>query len=88
MLRQNNDNGSGRVDYLLSDSLKLFARYSGAVENASLPVALPNRANLDDADPRNVAIGFSQVISANKVNDIRAGFSRLNFLYGLPVPSV
>ncbi|MGO9231399.1 MAG: TonB-dependent receptor domain-containing protein [Bryobacteraceae bacterium] len=87
VLRQNNDNGSGRVDYLLSDSLKLFARYSGAVENASLPVALPNRANLDDADPRNVAIGFSQVISANKVNDIRAGFSRLNFLYGLPEPS-
>ncbi len=86
VLRQNNDNESGRVDYNLSDSLKLFGRYSGATEDASLPVALPNRANLDNAVPRNAAAGFTQVISADKVNDIRLGFNRLNFLYGLPEP--
>jgi len=87
VLRQNNDNGSGRIDYILSDRLKLFGRYSGAEEDASLPVALPNRANLDDATPRNVALGFTQVISADKVNDIRLGYNRLNFLYGLPEPA-
>jgi len=86
VLRQNNDNGSARADYNLSDRLKLFGRYSGATEDAGLPVALPNRANLDNAVPRNVAFGFSQVISASKVNDIRLGFNRLNFLYGLPEP--
>ncbi len=31
-----------------------------------LTVALPNRANLDNAVPRNAAAGFTQVISADK----------------------
>jgi hypothetical protein len=84
VLRQDSNNYSARVDYNLNDSTKLFARYSSAVEDASIPVVLPQRANLDNAIPRNVAAGMTQVISANKVNDIRLGFNRLNFLYGLP----
>jgi len=84
VLRQNNGNYSGRLDYQITDNLKLFTRISGASEDASIPVALPNRANLDNAAPRNVAAGLTQVVSPNKVNDIRLGFSRLNFLYGLP----
>jgi hypothetical protein len=84
VLRQSYNNESARVDYQLNDKWKLFSRYSGAVENASIPVALPNRANLDNAAPRNVAVGLMTVVSPNKVNDIRLGFSRLNFLYGLP----
>jgi hypothetical protein len=83
-LVQTNDNYSGRVDYQIADNLKLFTRYSGATEDASIPVVLPNRANLDNAIPRNVAAGLTGVISPNKVNDVRLGFSRLNFLYGLP----
>ncbi|MGO9262786.1 MAG: TonB-dependent receptor domain-containing protein [Bryobacteraceae bacterium] len=84
VLRQNYNNESARVDYQLNERWKLFSRYSGAGENASIPVALPDRANLDNADPRNVAVGLTQVVSPNKVNDIRLGFSRLDFLYGLP----
>ncbi len=84
VLVQTNDNYSGRVDYQISDKLHLFTRYSGATEDASIPVVLPGRANLDNAVPRNVAAGLTQVISSNKVNDVRLGFSRLNFLYGLP----
>ena len=87
MLVQNNDNESGRVDYNISDGLRLFGRYSGAAEDSSNPATITNRAGQNNAVPRNAAAGFSQVISANKVNDIRAGFSRLNFLYGLPEPS-
>ncbi|MGA2116945.1 MAG: carboxypeptidase-like regulatory domain-containing protein, partial [Bryobacteraceae bacterium] len=86
VLWQNFGNYSGRGDYQISDSLKLFARYSGAGENASIPVVLPDRANLDNAAPRNVAVGLTKVFSADKVNDLRLGFSRLNFLYGLPEP--
>jgi hypothetical protein len=86
VLRQNNDNYSGRVDYTISDRLRLFGRYSGAKEDAANPATLPNRASLDNAVPRNVAVGFSQILSANKVNDIRIGYNRLNFLYGLPEP--
>ncbi len=86
VLWQNFGNYSGRGDYQISDSLKLFARYSGSGENASIPVVLPGRANLDNAAPRNVAVGLTKVFSADKVNDLRLGFSRLNFRYGLPEP--
>lgn len=84
VLIQNYGNYSGRLDYQLSDKLHLFTRVSGAAENASIPVVLPGRANLDNAAPRNVAAGLTGVISASKVNDLRLGFNRLNFLYGLP----
>jgi hypothetical protein len=87
VLRQNNDNYSGRVDFNLSERLKIFTRYSGAVEDASVPATIPGRASLDNARPRNAAFGFSQIVASNKVNDIRLGFNRLNFLYGLPEPS-
>jgi hypothetical protein len=86
VLRQNNDNYSGRVDYTISDSLRMFGRYSGAEEDASNPATITNRASLNDAIPRNAAFGFSQVLAPNKVNDLRLGFNRLNFLYGLPEP--
>jgi hypothetical protein len=84
VLQQNFDNFSGRADYSPSSSLKFFGRYSGSTENASIPASLPGRPLSDNATPRNVAGGWTQVISSNKVNDVRVGFNRLNFLYGLP----
>jgi hypothetical protein len=33
-----------------------------------------------------VALGVSDIIFSSKVNDVRLGFSRVNFLYGLPEP--
>jgi hypothetical protein len=86
VLRQTNDNYSGRVDYVMNDMLRLFGRYSTASETASNPATLPDRASNDNAIPRNVAVGFSQILSATKVNDLRLGYNRLNFLYGLPEP--
>jgi Carboxypeptidase regulatory-like domain/TonB dependent receptor len=86
VLQQNYDNVSARADYALSQNLRLFGRYSGATENASIPATLPDRAGLDNAGPRNAAFGLTEVISPTKVNDIRLGFSRLNFLFGLPEP--
>jgi hypothetical protein len=87
VLRQDNDNISARVDSNLSSKLRLFARYSGATEDAATPAALPNRASRNNAIPRNVAVGFSQVFSSTRVNDVRLGFNRLNFLGGLPEPN-
>ena len=84
VLRQDNDNYSGRVDWVVNNKLNFFSRYSGAVEDASIPVSLPGRANLDNAIPRNAAAGLTMVLGSNKVNDIRVGFNRLNFLFGLP----
>jgi hypothetical protein len=87
VLRQDNDNLTARIDYTFSERLRLFTRYSAATEDASIPASITNRAGLDNSVPRNVAVGFSQVVSPSKVNDLRLGFSRLNFLYGLPEPS-
>jgi hypothetical protein len=86
LLKQNNDNVSARVDYTLNQNLRLFTRYSSANEEAAVPATIPNRDSLDNSIPRNAAAGFSQILGSNKVNDIRLGFSRLNFLYGLPEP--
>src|SRR5579883_1108440 len=84
VLQQNYDNYSARADYAASSTLKFFTRYSGSTENASIPGGLPGRPTSDNAIPRNVAVGVTQVVSSNKVNDVRIGFNRLNFLYGLP----
>jgi hypothetical protein len=84
VLVQNNDNYSGRVDYNISDRLRLFGRYSGAGEDASNPATITDRASRNNAVPRNAAAGFSQVLAPNMVNDLRIGYNRLNFLYGLP----
>ena len=84
VLVQNNDNYSGRVDYNMSEKLRLFGRFSSAQEDASNPATITDRASLNDAVPRNAAAGFSQVLSPSMVNDLRLGYNRLNFLYGLP----
>src|ERR1039457_6243480 len=81
---QNYGNYSGRGDYQATETLKIFGRYSGSAENASIPVVLPSRANLDNAAPRNAALGVTKVVTGDKVNDLRVGFSRLDFQFGLP----
>jgi hypothetical protein len=81
---QNYGNYSGRGDYQATETLKIFGRYSGSAENASIPVVLPSRANLDNAAPRNAALGVTKVVAGDKVNDLRVGFSRLDFQFGLP----
>ena len=86
VLKQDNDNISARVDYSITQSLRFFTRYSAATEDAAIPATIPGRASLDNSVPRNAAAGLTQIFSGNKVNDIRLGFSRLNFLYGLPEP--
>jgi hypothetical protein len=87
VLQQNFDNYSSRADYIRSASVNLFTRYSGSTENASIPGALPGRPILDNAVPRNVAVGVTEILSSNKVNEARLGYNRLNFLYGLPEPA-
>lgn len=86
VLRQNNDNVSARLDFSLSSNVRAFGRYSTANEEASNPASLPGRAALNNAVPRNAALGISQVLSATRVNDLRIGYNRLNFLFGLPEP--
>jgi hypothetical protein len=84
--QQNNDNYSARFDYLVTQKVTLFGRYSISDENDIIPDVAPNRDQVSSVRPQNLAVGSSQVLSPNKVNEVRLGFNRLQFLNGLPEP--
>jgi hypothetical protein len=86
VLRQNNDNYSLRLDYILSNRATLFGRYSISNENDFVPDVVPSRDQLGAIRPQNVAIGSVQTLSASRVNEVRLGYNRLKFLSGLPEP--
>jgi hypothetical protein len=84
VLRQDNDNYSGRVDYTFRPNWTLFSRYSISDENAIIPAAVTGRDGLNNARSQNAVIGSTKVLSANLLNETRIGFSRLVYLTGLP----
>src|SRR5262249_46519942 len=86
VLRQNNDNYSIRVDYVLGNRATLFGRYSISNENDVVPDLVPSRDQVSAIRPQNAAIGIVQTFSATRVNEARLGFNRLKFLNGLPEP--
>jgi hypothetical protein len=86
VLRQNNDNYSGRVDYVLNNHVNLFGRYSISNENDFVPDVVPARDQLSAIRPQNVALGSVQTLDSTHVNEVRLGFNRLKFLTGLPEP--
>jgi hypothetical protein len=86
VLRQNNNNYSARIDYILSPKVTLFGRYSISDENDFLPDVVTARDQISAVRPQNVAIGSTQTLSSTRVNEARLGFNRLKFLNGLPEP--
>lgn len=84
ILRQDIYNGSLRVDVNLAPGSQLFARYSGADENAEVPEPVPGRDNIQDAQPHNAVLGWTRVLGARAVNELRVGFSQLGLRSGLP----
>lgn len=86
VLRQNNDNYSGRVDYVLSNRVNIFGRYSISNENDFVPDVVTARDQLSAMRPQKVAVGSVQTLDSTRVNEVRLGFNRLKFLTGLPEP--
>jgi hypothetical protein len=84
VLRQNNDNYSGRVDYALSRKWNLFSRYSIGEEDAVIPGIVTGRSILNPARTQHAVLGATGVLTANLVNEARFGFSRLRVLNGVP----
>ena len=84
LLRQTNDNYSGRVDYVVSPNLNLFARYSVADENAIIPATVSGRDNINDVRPQNLAAGATKTITPTLVNELRVAFNRFRQVNGLP----
>lgn len=86
ILKQDADNYSARVDWVLNDRVTLFGRHSIWNENNIIPDVVPNRDRVGGSRPQNTVAGSTQVFSANLVNELRLGFNRLQFNDGLPEP--
>src|SRR5436190_14892885 len=84
LLKQTNDNYSGRVDYVLAPSLNLFARYSMADEDAIIPATVTGRDNINNVRPQNFAVGGTKTLRPNMVNESRIAFNRFRQVNGLP----
>jgi len=84
ILSQDIYNSSLRLDLNAGGGHHLFGRYSFADENAIVPETVPGRDNLQDARPHNAVAGWTAVLGARAVNEVRVGISRLKFVSGLP----
>ncbi len=87
VLEQNVNNGSARMDWIATARTNIFGRYSLADENSIIPDVVPGRDRLGFARPQNIALGTTNVLRTNVVNEARVGFNRLYFQDGLPEPS-
>ena len=84
LLKQTNDNYSGRVDYLVTPSLKLFGRYSMADEDAIIPATVTGRDNVNNVRPQNFVVGATKTLRPNLVSEMRVAFNRFRQVNGLP----
>src|SRR5205823_5184346 len=73
-LRQNNDNYSGRIDYIATRTVSLFGRYSLANEKAGIPAVVTGRDVVNDVRPQNAVFGVTKLIRGDLVNDSRVAF--------------
>jgi hypothetical protein len=84
LLKQDNNNYSGRMDWTATSNWNLFGRYSLSNEKALIPQTLPGRDNLNNAQSQNATVGSTYVFRSNLVNETRLAFNRLRVLTGLP----
>src|SRR5262249_1385575 len=71
LLRQTNDNYSGRVDYLLIPNVTVFGRYSLAREDAIIPSTVTGRDNINNVRPQNVTVGSTKTLRTNLLGETR-----------------
>jgi hypothetical protein len=86
VLTQDSHNYSLRIDYVASPSITMFGRYSASHEADSTPGLVPGRAAAGVTLPQNAAYGLTWVLSPRSVNELRAGFNRMNYSTGVPEP--
>ncbi len=84
LLKQTNNNYSGRVDYLVTPGLNLFGRYSMADEDAIIPATVSGRDNINNVRPQNFVVGATKTIKPTLVTELRVAFSRFRQVNGLP----
>lgn len=83
-LRQDNQNGSLRLDLNVASGQTLFGRVSAAREDASIPEPVPGRMNVNNGRPLHVVVGATNILGPRAVNEFRVGRSHLRLTSGLP----
>ena len=86
VLKQDSNNYSIRMDYVLNQAVTLFGRYSGDRENDVTPGSTARYSAIGYAQPQNAVFGATAVVSPNVVNEARIGFNRMNYGSGIPEP--
>jgi len=86
LLQQDIYNSSVRIDANAGTGSLIFGRWSYTRENAVVPDVVPGRDTLNNGRPQNVVGGWTKTLGANKVNELRLGFSQLNWVNGFPEP--
>jgi Carboxypeptidase regulatory-like domain len=86
VLKQDSNNYSIRTDYVLSQAVTVFGRYSATRENDVTPGNTPGYSAIGYALPQNAVIGATAVLSTSLVNESRIGFNRMNYGGGVPEP--
>jgi Carboxypeptidase regulatory-like domain len=85
------DQGDGRLDYNMSPSNQLFARYSMSGRTDVMPTPLPGLANGGGSssgntfeDTKGAALGFTHVFTPSTINEFRLGFNYVHVRRGIP----
>jgi hypothetical protein len=86
VLKQDSHNYSIRADYILSQAVTLFGRYSAVRESDVTPGSTAGYSAIGYALPQNAVIGVTAVLGRNIVNEARLGFNRMNYGSGVPEP--
>jgi hypothetical protein len=85
------DQGDGRLDYNMSQSNQIFARYSMSGRTDVMPTPLPGLANGGGSssgngfeDTKGAALGFTHIFTPSSVNEFRLGFNYVHIRRGIP----
>ena len=75
-----------RVDYSLSEKVRLFARYDYQTITSSSGNIIPTSASSSPTGNRNGLIAYTHIITPKLINDLRVGFNKfysnaLNYFY-------
>ena len=69
------DQGSGRIDYVISNKDTVFGRYTQQSQTDILGGITPYNSQSFPSNPKNVAIGWTHVFNPSVLNNVRFGWN-------------